>query len=67
MKIATNKQYHTALAEIEGLIEKGFGNLTEKETKQLEQLSLAVEAFEAVKYPMPIIPTIRTAHSYLNS
>ncbi len=32
MKITTNKQYHTALAEIEGLIEKGFGNLTEKET-----------------------------------
>lgn len=58
MKIASNSQYHTALAEIETLIEKGFGNLTKKETGKLKQISLAVEAYEKNRYPMPVATTI---------
>ncbi len=58
MKIASNSQYHTALAEIETFIEKGFGNLTKKETGKLEQISLAVEAYEKNRYPMPVATTI---------
>ena len=58
MKIVSNSQYHTALAEIETLIEKGFGNLTKKETGKLEQISLAVEDYEKNRYPMPVATTI---------
>ncbi len=38
MKTTSNSQYHTALAEIETLIEKSFRNLTQKETGKLEHL-----------------------------
>lgn len=46
MKITTNSQYHEALAKIEIFIEKGFSNLTKKETEDLKDISLAVEMFE---------------------
>ncbi|GAA4318095.1 helix-turn-helix domain-containing protein [Compostibacter hankyongensis] len=58
MKISSNRQYHTALAKIEAFIEKGFGNLTATETEQLRVISLAVEAYEKEKYPMPVTTTI---------
>ena len=59
MKIETNSQYHTALARIESLIEKGFKKLTKSETAELESLSKLVEAFETKKYPMPLHTDIR--------
>jgi len=59
MKIETNSQYHTALARIESLIEKGFNKLTKSETAELESLSKLVEAFETKKYPMPLHTDIR--------
>lgn len=58
MKITSNSQYHSALAVIESFIEKGFNNLNDKETEALKQTSLAVEAFEKKKYPMPVTTTI---------
>lgn len=58
MKITSNSQYHAALAEIESFIEKGFSNLTKKETEKLKQISMAVEAYEKTKYPMPVATTI---------
>lgn len=58
MNITSNSEYHTALAEIETFIEKGFGKLSKKETAKLEQISLAVEAYEKNKYPMPVATTI---------
>lgn len=54
MKINTNSQYHTTLAQIEGYIEKGFKNLTKRETKELQKLSVEVEEYESQKYPMPL-------------
>jgi HTH-type transcriptional regulator/antitoxin HigA len=58
MKITTNSQYHGTLARIEAFIEKGFSNLTEKETEELKHISLAVETYESKKYPMPVQTTI---------
>jgi HTH-type transcriptional regulator/antitoxin HigA len=58
MKITTNSQYHEALAKIETFIEKGFNNLTKKETEDLKDISSAVEMFEKKKYPMPVYITI---------
>ena len=52
--ISTNSQYHSTLAKIESLIEKGFSNLTNSETSELQGLSLAVEQYEMQKYPMPL-------------
>lgn len=54
MKITTNSQYHSSLAQIEGFIEKGFKNLTKRETGELQKLSIAVEEYERQKYPMPL-------------
>ena len=58
MKIESNSQYHAALATIEAYIEKGFSKLSSKETEELRQTTLAVEAFEKQKYPMPVSTTI---------
>jgi HTH-type transcriptional regulator/antitoxin HigA len=58
LKITTNSQYHATLARIESFIEKGFGNLTKKETEELKHISLAVETYEKKKYPMPAQTTI---------
>jgi HTH-type transcriptional regulator / antitoxin HigA len=58
IKITTNSQYHETLARIETFIEKGFSNLTEKETEELKNISLAVETYERKKYPMPVQTTI---------
>ena len=54
MEIFSDEQYHAALKDIELLISKGFANLTVFETQQLRTLSLAIEAFERGRYPMPI-------------
>lgn len=54
MKIETNSQYHTALAQIESFIEKGFNKLTKAETAKLETLSKNVEEYETKKYAMPL-------------
>lgn len=54
MKIISNSAYHSALAKIEGYIEKGFKQLTAPETAALQQLSSAVEKYENEKYPMPL-------------
>ncbi len=54
MKISTNSQYHSALAQIERFIEKGFKNLAKRETEELKKLSAAVEEYEMQKYPMPL-------------
>ena len=67
MKIETNSQYHTALARIEKLIEKGFNKLTKSETAELESLSRLVEAFETKKFPMPLYADIRDVlEHYMN-
>lgn len=58
LKITSNSQYHETLARIEAFIEKGFSNLTEKETDELQHISLAVAAYEKNKYPMPVHTTI---------
>ena len=59
MKITTNSQYHSSLAQIEGFIEKGFKNLTKRETGELQKLSIAVEEYERQKYPMPLQTNIK--------
>jgi len=59
MKITTNSQYHLTLAQIESYIEKGFKNLTKRETTELQKLSATVEEYESQKYPMPLYPGIK--------
>jgi antitoxin component HigA of HigAB toxin-antitoxin module len=54
MKISTNSEYHSALAQIEGYIEKGFKDMTKSETEELKKLSISVEENEMQKYPMPL-------------
>lgn len=63
MRIMTDRQYQGALAKIETFIEKGFCNLTKKETEDLKDISLAVEMFEKKKYPMPVLKYKQKSHS----
>ncbi|HEY8969884.1 MAG TPA: helix-turn-helix domain-containing protein [Puia sp.] len=56
-KINNKQQYHSAMAEIEGYLQKGFSNLTSAEEDHLEELSKAVEAWELKEYPMPMQPS----------
>lgn len=56
-KITNKQQYHSAMAEIEGYLQKGFSNLTSTEEDHLEELSKAVEAWELKEYPMPMQPS----------
>lgn len=64
MKIANMSQYHTALASIETLIEKGVGNLTADEENKLEKLSIEVEEFEKSKYPIPMQVSVQSVLEY---
>ena len=52
-KIKTEQEYRTAIAQIEVFIKKGFINLTQKETKELEVISKIVAAYEKEYYPVP--------------
>lgn len=56
-KINNKQQYHSAMAEIEGYLQKGFSNLTSAEEDHLEELSKAAEAWELKEYPMPMQPS----------
>lgn len=57
-RIENNIDYYTALSKIESFIAQGFDKLTQEETKELELLSIAIEHFEAEKYPMPVQASI---------
>ncbi len=59
MKISANSQYHSALAQIELYIERGFKNLTKRETAELQKIFVAVEEYESQKYPMPLYTGIK--------
>ncbi|NLR56984.1 hypothetical protein HGH93_02660 [Chitinophaga polysaccharea] len=65
MKIATKQEYFSAMAEIEGLYQKGFSNLNIEEEKKLNLLAEAVEAWEAIHYPMPLKPRFPDIIEYL--
>jgi len=56
--IHSGSQYHTALAKIERLIEKGFSSLTKEQTTELKILSESVAEYERTKYPMPLFTSI---------
>lgn len=66
MKNIDNKQaYYQAMAEIESYIQKGFSNLTDAEDARLDELSKAVEVWEAKEYPLPLKPDIKTIFLYV--
>jgi HTH-type transcriptional regulator/antitoxin HigA len=52
--IKTKKEYYSVMAKIETFLEKGFKNLTKIENEELRLLSLQIEAFEKVHFPMPV-------------
>jgi len=56
--LGSASQYHAAMAEIEGLIEKGFDNLGDSEVSRLDELSDKVHEYESKKYTMPMANSI---------
>ncbi len=55
-KITNEAEYKKALEPIEAFIKKGFNKLTDAETMELQRISLLVEKYEAVQYPLPFKP-----------
>ena len=55
-EIKNKKDYHTAMAEMESFLQKGFSKLSKKESQELARLSKLVEAYESVHYPLPMQP-----------
>jgi HTH-type transcriptional regulator/antitoxin HigA len=56
LTIETNQHYQQAMEEIEVFLAKGSAALTEPELAELQRLSMLVERYEDVHYPMPIEP-----------
>ncbi|WP_345263122.1 helix-turn-helix domain-containing protein [Nibrella viscosa] len=56
MNVDTNEEYQLATKAIEELLSKGFDRLSDAETAELQRLSLLVEKYEDVHYPMPVEP-----------
>jgi HTH-type transcriptional regulator/antitoxin HigA len=54
--IETQEDYKKALSQIEVYLSKGFENLLESETNELQRLSLLVEKYESIHYPIPFKP-----------
>ncbi|PSL47620.1 HTH-type transcriptional regulator/antitoxin HigA [Chitinophaga niastensis] len=51
--ISTEKEYTAAMQRIHLLMKKGEANLSAKELKELQHLSVAAERFEDARYPLP--------------
>ena len=51
--IHTKTTYQTTIAQIKNFIKKGFKNLSENETTQLEAISKSFASFEKLHYPVP--------------
>jgi HTH-type transcriptional regulator / antitoxin HigA len=56
LSIDNQSQYEAAMAEIEVFLAKGSAALTEPELAELQRLSMLVEKYEDVHYPMPVEP-----------
>ncbi len=56
LEINTDNHYHQAMAVIETYLVKGSESLTEADLAELQRLSLLVEKYEEVHYPMPVEP-----------
>lgn len=65
MKIENKQQYYSAMAEIETYLQRGFSKLSKKEDQRLHELSVAVEAYEMVEYPMPLQPNFNEILIYV--
>jgi antitoxin component HigA of HigAB toxin-antitoxin module len=52
--ITTDADYRAALARIERYLIKYSAQLTDNELVDLRQLSLLVEQYEDIHYPMPV-------------
>ena len=64
-KIENKQQYYSAMAEIETYLQRGFSHLSKKEDQRLHELSVAVEAYEMVEYPMPVQPNFNEILIYV--
>jgi len=55
-QITSEIEYKDALGAIETFLQKGFNELTDSENKELQRISLLIEKYEMVHYPLPFKP-----------
>ena len=55
--IKNETEYRAALAMIELFLKKGFEQLTPEEDEELARISMLIEEYESVHYPLPFKPT----------
>ncbi|MBO9631672.1 MAG: helix-turn-helix domain-containing protein [Chitinophagaceae bacterium] len=65
IKIENKQQYYSAMAEIENYLQRGFSKLSKKEDQRLHELSVAIEAYEMLEFPMPVQPSFNEILIYV--
>lgn len=66
MKVLTTRSaYYKTMSQIEDYLQRGFDNLTEEESNDLETLTIAAEAWEKNEYPMPMTPSFVDILNYI--
>ncbi|WP_353718462.1 helix-turn-helix domain-containing protein [Dyadobacter sp. 676] len=56
--LQSEKKYEAALEELNRLMKKGEGNISDKEADRIETLASAIQAYEKVHYPFPMPKSI---------
>ena len=54
--IKTKKDYHSAMAELEVYLQKGFAKFSKKEAEKLKELTAMIEKHESLNYVLPMQP-----------
>ena len=54
--IKNETEYRAALTTIEPFLKKGFEQLTPEEDEELARISMLIEEYESIHYPLPFTP-----------
>ena len=65
IKITNKQEYYTAMAQVENYLQKGLPNLSEEESKHLDELSRGIEAWELIENAMPAKPSFLYILEYI--
>jgi HTH-type transcriptional regulator/antitoxin HigA len=52
--LKSEKKYEAALEELNSLMKKGEESISDTEAERVEELGLAIQAYEKIHYPFPL-------------
>ncbi|MCE7060198.1 hypothetical protein [Dyadobacter sp. CY343] len=62
--LKSEKQYESALEELNELMKKGEEGISDSEAERVELLALAIQAYEKIYYPFPMPKSSLKAVAY---